>query len=281
MNHIKTFKINDVKVKPIKVEKIDPKSIKGFDITGANLYPNVFSIAMKGSGKTTVLFNSLKKIVDKNTKVFFFVSTFYNDQSFEIIREWLESKEIEYHAFTEIGKDFDELMNLFTLDAKHELEQKQLKETEEEPVDVWKMSQDDAIKQVFENEEEYKVRVKKPKKVSPKYMIIFDDMSSDLRMKKVSVLIKQNRHYKCCTWISSQNALDLNNDARNNINIYLLFPNIPSEKLVQFYESATIPITYDKFEQLYHYATAKPHNFLYINRDANEFRHNFDTKLEL
>lgn len=281
MSNIKTEKLNEIIVKPIKLTKIDPKTIKGFDIVGDNLYPNIFSIAMKGSGKTTVLFNSMKKMIDKRTKVYFFVSTFYNDPSFEVIRDWLENKEIEYEAYTEIGKEFDTFVSKVMEEAKAEQLQKKLADVEKEPENLWAIPDDALIKDVLDTEDEYKVRVNKPKKVTPKYMVVFDDMSSDLRMKKVSVLIKQNRHYKCCTWISSQNALDLKNDARNNINIYLLFPNIPKEKLIQFYESATLHVPYEIFEYLYHYATEKPHNFLYVNRDSREFRHNFNTRIEL
>lgn len=284
---IREQKINDMIIKPVKFEK-QHGEIKGSDIIGDNLYPNIFSIAMKNSGKTTNLFNSMKKIINKDTKVYFFVSTFYNDKIYsEIIKEYLDDKEIEYYIYTHIGGELRDLSEMLSLESKLELEEqeKAKKETKDSKEQMVK-SLDELLKlpdsqyyQDIDKDTEIKIKIKKPKKLSPKYFIVFDDMSEDLRSSYVSVFLKKNRHFKTLCWVSSQNATDIKNDARNNINIYLLYPNIPEEKLKQIYESITIALSYDKFITLYNYATEKPYNFLYINRDTSEYRKNYNTKL--
>ncbi len=280
--NIREQKINDMVIKPIKFEK-QQGIIKGADIIGDNIYPNVFSVAMKNSGKTTNLFNSMKKIISKDTKVYFFVSTFYNDKIyFDIIKPYLDDKEIEYYVYTHIGDELRKLSEMLKLESKLELEKNEQEKNEPPQIQyslekLLKIPDDEYYND--QHVEEIKVKIKKPKKISPKYFIVFDDMSEDLRSPYVSVFIKNNRHFKALCWISSQNATDIKNDARNNINIYLLYPNIPEEKLKQIYESATVPLPYDKFISLYNYATEKPHNFLYINRETGEYRKNYDVKL--
>jgi hypothetical protein len=282
--NIREQKINDMIIKPIKFKKEDGE-IKGHDIIGDNMFPNIFNVAMKNSGKTTNLFNSLKKIINKETKVYFFVSTFYNDKTYDVIREYLEDKDIYYEAYTNVGAELNNLLHTLTENARIECEQKIIDAQKNiiEEVKVEDITDEQMYYDIFKTDdnfiEQIKLKHKKPKKLAPKYFIIFDDMSEDLRNLNVSAFIKKNRHFKALCWISSQNALDIRNDARNNINIYLLYQNIPEEKLKQLYESCTLPIPYEKFITLYNYATKEQHHFLYINRDTNEYRKNYDIKL--
>ena len=76
--------------------------------------------------------------------------------------------------------------------------------------------EEEVIKQQEEEEQEEKIvlmdgdefrvtiRKKKPKKISQKYLIIFDDISTELTNPHVSQLLKTNRHYKSKVIISSQ-----------------------------------------------------------------------------
>lgn len=287
--NIREHKINNMVVRPIKHEnsKIE---IKGSDIIGDNLYPNVFSIAMKNSGKTTNLFNSLKKIINKQTQVYFFVSTFYNDKNYDAIRDYLDTHGIYYEAYTRIGEELNNLVEMLTLEAKQELELRKNKlkeESKDQILDPFKMTDEQAFNLIFKKDEEdndveeLKFKIRKPKKEAPKYFIVFDDMSEDLRKSNyVTNLIKKNRHFKCLSWISSQSALDISPIARNNINIYLLYKNIPDDKLRHVYEACCLTISYDDFLELYNYATVEPYSFLYINRDTGEYRKNYNIKLD-
>jgi len=67
---------------------------------GADLFPelysNIFLCAKKKSGKTTVIYNIIKKCANKNTKVVAFVSTIDKDKSRLTIREFCERKEIQF-----------------------------------------------------------------------------------------------------------------------------------------------------------------------------------------
>ena len=89
---IKTKRINNVKVSKIKYKNNNNnKKIKGGNLL-PNVYSNMFIVAKKNSGKTTCIFNILKKIADRDTIFNFFVSTIHKDKSWEAIVEYFENK---------------------------------------------------------------------------------------------------------------------------------------------------------------------------------------------
>ena len=53
------------------------------------------------------------------------------------------------------------------------------------------------------------------KKREPVYIVIFDDLSSELKYKAVPYFMKQNRHFKALCILSSQYLFDLAKDGRN------------------------------------------------------------------
>jgi len=273
---MKLTKINDISCKKINLPKIDSKTIKGYDILNDKLYPNIFCVGKSGSGKTSLLFEFIKNVIDKNTKVYFFVATFFNDDSYDVIREYLDKKEIEYEGYEEIGnviKDFSK--------EREEFMKREKMNKKEDVESVEPLTMSEAIKIIFEGEN-VKIKVKKPKKLTPKYLFVFDDMSSDLRKKDVTIFMKNRRHYKTCNWIASQNVMDLDGHARANLNIMILFEGITLEKLLQFYESANLWVDFDVFKSVYDFATTNEigeHNFLFINKDIREFRRNFNNKI--
>lgn len=56
---------------------------------------------------------------------------------------------------------------------------------------------------------EKKKKSKKSKYLAPEYMIIFDDLSSELKSRSLLSLLKFNRHFKAKLIISSQWLHDL------------------------------------------------------------------------
>ena len=291
---IKATKINDIVCKPIKIPKIDPNTIKGKDILYSNLYPNIFCVGSSGSGKTSLLLTFIKHCIDKNSKVVFFVSTFYNDDSYRVICDYLEKKGIEYEGFEEIGNYIINFTkeNADLLKASIEAEKKQKLDDEKygkcEEGEKQYHTMDEVIREVVFTDECIKVRAKKPKLLTPKYLFVFDDISQELRKPIIKYFMKHRRHYKVCNWISSQNVLDLDPHARNNVNISLLFGSINTGSedsgrdghLLQYYNTANLWVPYSKFEKLYKEATSEPYHFLYVNKDRREFLKDFHILLE-
>ena len=284
----KTKQINDVEVKKIRgLEIIPPDEIKGYDVI-PSLYGNIFICAKKKSGKTTVLFNILKKCVDKDTHVIFFVSTFYNDQSYAKIKEWLDKNDIQHDIYTALKEAKSNHLGTIInrLHTEAELEQKMKEENKEE--DKKDNPEKEIMKKfnilVEETETEYKFKIKKEKKIkkAPKIMFIFDDISSELRNNAdFRKLLKQNRHYKSKTIVSSQWVSDLFPDSRAQQDVWLLFGGHSDDKLEEIYKACNLPITIENFINIYRFATEEPYSFLMIDvRDAT-FRKNFNEQILL
>ena len=70
--------------------------------------------------------------------------------------------------------------------------------------------------------EEPKKKKKKSKYLAPEYMIIFDDLSSELKSRSLLSLMKFNRHFKAKLIISSQYLNDLLPESRKQIDLWLI-----------------------------------------------------------
>src|SRR6185437_11733738 len=58
---------------------------------------------------------------------------------------------------------------------------------------------------------------------APEYIIIFDDLSSELKSRSLLSLLKFNRHFKSKLIISSQWLHDLLPESRKQIDLFLIF----------------------------------------------------------
>lgn len=252
-NQITTKILNDIKVRPIYGAGHDKKEIMG-DEYFTELYSNIFLMAKKKSGKSTTLFSILKSCISKNTKVIIFSSTFFKDDTYIRMAEWLESKNIEYHSYD--GLIDEDKSNLLDVAVKN------------------------MGKEESDEEEEIKVKkVRKKKKLTPDYIIIMDDLSSELRNKAVASLLKKNRHLKSRVIISSQWLNDLEPASIRNLDYVLLFKGMSIEKLETLYKQLDLSIEFDKFRDLYNYATNEIYNFLYIDVVKEKFRKNFNMEI--
>ena len=268
-----TKKINDESVKPVKIKSVDTSNIKGYDII-PEMYSNIYICAKKKSGKTSTLFKIIKECCDKNTHVIVFCSTYEKDGTWIAIKEWLEKHHIPSSFFNGIvneeGDDqlemlFHYLKNEKTLEqTSNETEQKK-KEEDMKP----------KILNFTEDEEGLRVSVRKPKKISCKYFIVFDDISMELKNKYLIALLKENRHHKAKIIVSSQYIHDLKPEQIRQMDNILLFPAHSDDKLEYFHRLADLGIDFPLFCNMYKQATSEPYNFLYID-SKGKYRKNFD-----
>ena len=92
---MKVKEINEFVVKPIPVKKLDKNDIVGGELF-EEIYSNIFICAKKKSGKSTVIYNIIKKCTDKNTVgVIVFCSTYTKDGNWKAIKEYLDEKDYE------------------------------------------------------------------------------------------------------------------------------------------------------------------------------------------
>src|ERR1700679_162304 len=100
----RTIKINNVKVRPIPHQIIDPNKIKGYDLI-PKLYATIYMVAEKESGKATCIFEILKRCSNKDTMLVFFGSTIHNDPSYDHIMEYFEKRGNPILKYTNIIED--------------------------------------------------------------------------------------------------------------------------------------------------------------------------------
>lgn len=113
-------------------------------------------------------------------------------------------------------------------------------------------------------------------------MLIFDDMSADLKNKNVAVLLKNLRHFKSKVIISSQYPNDIDKAARVQIDFWALFKGFESLKIEEIFSQLDLSdITFETFYSLYRQITAEPHQFLYIDKGNNNIRKNFNYQIHI
>jgi hypothetical protein len=134
------------------------------------------------------------------------------------------------------------------------------------------------IKQPDDDERVTKKKKHKSKYLAPEYMIIFDDLSSELKSRSLLSLLKFNRHFKSKLIISSQWLHDLLPESRKQIDLFLIFKGFPEDKLALIYKDCDSSVPFDVFFKIYKKSTKRPHSFMYIDTRSDEFRRNFDSK---
>jgi predicted transcriptional regulator len=267
---MRSEKINSITIKPLITHTTNPDDVLGGEMF-LDPYSNCGIIAKKKSGKTTILYHILKKVCrggNYPTNVILFCSTVHKDDTYQHIIEMLKKKgcNITTHThFIDNGENIIEgLLDELGKEDKEEEKEKKPKSK--------------LLK--FESEEDdEKKPPKKPKKISAEYVLVFDDLGSDARHKSLTHLCKVLRHYKMRTFFLQQNLYDLDAPCRKQLDYLLLFRNFNEDKLKNIYESVDLSIPFEKFKDIYDYATREPYHFLYIDVRNEEFRENFDKRI--
>lgn len=266
---IKTKRINNFKVSKIRHKNNNNnKKIKGGNLL-PNVYSNMFIVAKKNSGKTTCIFNILKKIADRDTIFNFFVSTIHKDKSWEAIVEYFENKgNMVYSNSSTIDNGECLIQNIIDEPLPYE-------EEEEES----SSSESDTYIHLDNPEKEIKIKtVKKRKKkhIAPHRIIVLDDLSGELKRPVFNQLLKINRHLKCVILCSSQWLNDIHPMSRRQIDGWIIFGGQKKEKLNTIMRDSDSSLDYNLFERLYKHATNQKYNFLYIDCHNSKYRKNFN-----
>jgi hypothetical protein len=279
----KTKQVSNSKVKTVKVTK-DAKPIKGEDWFPTR-YPNIFALAKKNSGKTTVVSNILDRCSGKQTKFLFICSTIDKDASWmKIVEKW--SKTHEVGTFHDIMDDGVNIIQQFIDDQREdddsEDEMPQINGSQIEIKPRFPVASISAPVTIQEKGAE----PKKPpnrKVIYPDYIIVCDDLGDGMRNKALTQLLKTNRHYKTMVILSSQDLNDLLPAARKQLDYVLVFGRQSKEKMQELYDNLKLDIEFNDFWDMYQDATSQQFQFLYISRAGkeDEFRKGFTEKFLL
>jgi len=282
--------INNQIVRAIPIPDQDTRPIKGFDIC-EEVYANIFVCAKKNSGKTSACFKIMKDCSVKNTVIIIFCSTAYKDANWIEIIKYFEKKGMEVRVYTSIFEDGQDQLEKLIKDLRKEVKQKEEENEDEEP-------QIDTCDSILQNlammssqgrpngytlphnleqeEEEEPKKKRKCKYQAPEYIIVFDDLSSELKSQSLLSLLKFNRHFKTKLIISSQWLHDLLPESRKQIDLFIIFKGFPEKKMQEIYKDCDSSVPFDVFYSVYKKATKKPYSFMYIDSRSDKFRCNFD-----
>ena len=268
---MKITNINDVVVENVIINKDTTHTVLGSELFENNL-SNIFICSKKKSGKTCLIYNILDKCADKRTNVIFFGSTIHIDSTYKEIFKMLEKKKINYNTFNHFKEGKINHLDVIMMGL-------------ENPDIEISDNDDDPYKAIpcckFDDNNKKKKRKSKPKKKSPANIFVFDDLSSDLRDKTIEKLIKKNRHTKSMVIISSQYLQDIMPSSQKNLDYMIMFRSFSDDKLEIIHKNLDLSIKLPDLIGLYHFATAEPYNFLYIDVRNEQYRKNFNKLIEL
>ena len=273
--------INDKVVKKIFIPEEDTRPVKGGAVC-PEVYSNIFLCAKKKSGKTSAVFMLLKECTDRNTVIIVFCSTAFKDANWIQIRKHFEKKGNDIRVFTSIYEDGEDQLNHLIDELNEDAKQKEIEEDEEEPecaADRCDVIIDRLGKPLYEQEEESEDKPTKPKKSkfqAPEYIIVFDDLSTELKSKSLLSLMKKNRHFKTKLIISSQWVHDLLPESRKQLDLWMIFKGFPEKKLQEIYRDCDSGLPFEMFYKIYKKATKHPFSFLFIDTRSDSYRRNFD-----
>lgn len=243
--HVSVLKTGLGKVAPIANPDNDKKKPKSQLFS--HPYTNTWVCSRKNGGKTSLLFHILKRLLKRNTIVITMCPSHSKDVAWRSIIEWLDEHErthFEYYGLNDRGEDEGD--------------------EAESPIDslihYLKTSTDDP-------------------KLKLDYVIIFDDLGTEVRDRRLSNLLKKNRHFKCNIIISSQFATDLEPQAIAQIDNCFLSKGNNIDKLEHVCKLLDLPIEFDEFNSLYNIGTERPFSFLHIDTRKNKYYSNFDYEL--
>jgi len=202
-------------------------------------FVKVFICAVPYSGKTTLVWNILNRMINRTYKVLVFARHLDTDPAWKAIKELLNKRNVPHVEHIDFKSGKYSNYNLI----RDYMQQKRLS-LDSNPND--------------------------------KFLIIIDDQGQDCRDQHLEQLLKTARHLRTSVIIASQSVTDLLPNQWGNLDYCLLFKGQPEKRLEKLHEALGIPISYPEFYDLYTHATQKPHDFFFVAaRGVKDYRRNF------
>ncbi len=269
-------KINNKVVKPVPIEVIPKEKIRGADLFD-QLYCNVFICSKKKTGKSSIVWNILNKCMGRDTKLIIFCSTVNKDPTYLHIKKHFKEKGNIVITYSSIKEGKEDNLN----DVLNELKDDNVDEDSDSDNED-KQELNFNMRPIHDNKNESHVKEKKKRKekfVAPEIIFLFDDLSKELLSSSVSRLVKTHRHFKSKVIISTQHPNDLLPESIRQMDYVILGRNHTLDKLEKIYTDLDLSIPFVEFVQMYQTATQDKYNFFYINVVDEEYRVNFNYRI--
>lgn len=280
--------IHRIKGGEIKVPEIE-KTISHNPAIVSEPYFALSMIATVKSGKSTVIYNIVEKMLKKNKKlkVHIYSGNVYRDPTYRALTDFLTTGGYDYEVYTSIyykksdgrGKDKagSHMGDLLQIDLGSsggfdlKTPVREYDEITSSYLRIMKLKdkaleKDNPITKIVTGED----------KSSPDMLLIFDDISNEMKDKDLREVIRFRRHLHANIILSSQAKIDILPSIFSLCDYFCLFANIPIDKLKNLHENIALPNEFDVFERLYKFATHKKFNFLFIDRVEWQLRRNLN-----
>ena len=275
-------KVNEVEVKPIKpVSEPDLRPVMG-----ADLFPEcnaaIFICAPRGSGKTSVLGKILKECTGKKTRIVSFCANLDKDKAWIALQKRFGDQMEGYTSIIDPEEKID-MLEILNDEIKYKAAEEKERLLNPEKVKVDVDHDRERLKEAMFGQEatQEEEEEKKEKKRCPEYIVVFDDLSDEIKNnRQVAKLLKNGRHF-CKIIISSQYLKDLKPESRSQIDYFILFGGLPKETKLTVYRNANMPVSFERFCEIYDHATKDKYNFLYIDTRNAVFRKNFNQQYRI
>lgn len=278
---LKTINHHKVGAIPLPFELSRP--VRGAEVC-TEAFANIFLCAKKKSGKTSSLFHLLKECTSKKTNIIVFCTTLFKDNNWIAIRKWIEKRGNPHEFFTSVYENGeDQIKSLITRLNEEAQDNEAAGDAKPQFVDnTDKILHYLANHGCGEEEEQKPKKKKKDKYQTPEHLIIFDDIASELKSPSLLTLLTWNRHYKTKVIISSQWLNHLLPQSRAQLDLILVFKNMPEQKLEEIWKGSDLHTPLPLFLAMYRKATQVSEKckfpFFYIDTRDESFRRNFNQK---
>lgn len=301
-----TKKLNDIKIKPVISHSNENKdTIRGYDYY-PEVYSNIALLARKKSGKTNCIYRALEKCA-YNCDVYIFAPTVNIDPTYKKMIKMLKKKKCKVYAQEHFRDGKEDMLSDLLLHLKERYKD------DDEPEHARTQPQQAAFplllldndnntnfeavhagrgRQMVMRKAASVIKIKKEEKggkgkmIGPDSILIFDDLSSDMRCNQIYQLLTKNRHYKLKVFMALHSITNLLPGAINCLDYIQVFGNVPDNRIDELREKACIEFAEDtkkvsKLQQLYNYATSTPWSFLFIDSAGGKYRRNYDELIEV
>jgi hypothetical protein len=308
-------KINDVKVKPIKIKNPLNKPAKGEDMF-PNPFGNIIIVARKNSGKSNLIANIIKNCAEPGeTSVICMSTTVNKDPIWHSMKIWCKQRNIPFEGVTELNSldGNHKKTNFLTEFMKTVLKGGEEHDPDDEDSDDEQYgdgrsedesgSEDSRAEIEDDEDEQYDIRdfgmqtvkprsgIKFPKDktslkkekpyVFPEYITIFDDIGEEISSRPVQAFVKKNRHLHAMNILSVQSIKDLLPAMHRQGDFYILFSGLQEDALEKVKKDADLGIPLEVLWEIYKKCTAVKYSFLYIDVRNEQYRCNFNSKFNI
>lgn len=243
---MKTKTVTEFKIEPYKNDKPNPENIVAYDLF-SEPYTNCIILASKNSGKSTLLGRLIPRLVGRQTIVLVFCSTIKRGSTWKLIKKDF----VHNHINCLMYDDYEDEMG----------------------TNIAMSYVTDMLK---DEDEEEAPKKRKPKKIYPKLIFIFDDFGAKMREKWVSQLFKVNRHMESKVFVIVHSLSDVEPSTLKNTDVVMTFNGLTSlEKQLHFYNLCEIKLPFEAFCRVYKDATREKYSMLYVDTNNDKLRKNF------